>query len=99
MKHNLISAVLIGCVLTASVPAYAKDPCETVLCMWGKLQGENPSECSSAVGDYFDIIKKKHGDIRWSSTANARQQFLDSCSQADPDKTKMINDKFGRMRG
>jgi len=94
-----IAFVFSSLTLFASIPAHAKDPCETVLCMYGKLKGANPSECSSAVSDYFSILKKKHGSIRWGKTFTARQQFLDSCPSADRGITTKINSKFGKSRG
>lgn len=101
MKLNkLLTSICLGTLLVTSVPAHAKDPCKTVLCMWGKLKGAGTVDnCDSAVSDYFDIIKKKKGKIRWSRTADARQDFLDSCPAADSDKTKQINNKFGKLRG
>ncbi len=97
--RKIIASACLGALLVTSIPAHAGDPCETVLCMWGKLKGANPSECSGPIKDYFSIIKKKRGDIRWGKTSNARQDYLDSCPQADSSKTKQINNKFGKMRG
>ncbi|MBK5010199.1 hypothetical protein IAE33_002059 [Pseudomonas sp. S60] len=79
-------------------PAQAGDPCETVLCMFGKLKGAGVVEnCDGPVADYFNIVKKKKGKIRLDRTADARQSFLDSCPDADPDATKKINKKFGKV--
>ncbi|WP_411566794.1 TrbM/KikA/MpfK family conjugal transfer protein (plasmid) [Pseudomonas orientalis] len=81
-------------------PAFAKDPCKTVLCMYGKLTGNSGgSECSSAEAEYFGITVKKRGKINWSKTATARGQFLDSCPAADKGPNKKINDKFGKVMG
>lgn len=96
---KILAATMFSTLLLAAVPAQATDACETVLCMWGKLKGASQSECSSAEKAYFKIIKKKKGKIKWSRTASARQDFLDSCPSADSGATKKINDKFGKVRG
>lgn len=96
---KVITSALLGTLLITAIPAQAKDPCKTVLCMWGKLKSANPGECNDAVQDYFDIVKKKKGKIKWSQTADARQDFLDSCPSADSGATKKINGKFGKVRG
>ncbi|KFF42190.1 hypothetical protein JH25_27890 [Pseudomonas sp. BRG-100] len=86
-------------VFTTS-PAFAKDPCKTVICMFGKFTGNSGgSECRSAEKDYFSIKIKKRGKIKWSRTAAARGQFLNSCPAADKNINKKINDKFGRVFG
>ncbi|HDS1755759.1 MULTISPECIES: TrbM/KikA/MpfK family conjugal transfer protein [Pseudomonas] len=88
----------LAATFAIALPAEAKDPCATVLCMWGKLKGAGVVEnCDGPVADYFDIVKKKKGKIKLSRTANARQSFLDSCPKADPSATKSINDKFGKV--
>lgn len=97
-----IAKVLPAAVLAASfavaLPAQAKDPCATVLCMWGKLKGAGVVDnCSGPVNDYFSIVKKKKGKIKLSQTSDARQSFLDKCEAADPQKTKSINNKFGKV--
>lgn len=33
------------------------DPCTVVLCMYVKLQGNNQSECSGAVSQFFSLSK------------------------------------------
>jgi hypothetical protein len=98
-RSRKMAAVLFAVCLLGSTTASA-DSCKTVLCMYGKLTGNSGgSECSSAEADYFNIIKKKHGDISWSRTATARGQFLNSCGGADSAINKKINDKFGKVMG
>ncbi|WP_242201860.1 MULTISPECIES: TrbM/KikA/MpfK family conjugal transfer protein [unclassified Pseudomonas] len=98
--RRILAALVL--IFSASVvtPASAKDPCKTVLCMFGKLTGNSGgSECSSAEADYFGITVKKHGKINWGKTATARGQFLDSCPGADKGSNKKINDTFGKVMG
>ncbi|MCP3791923.1 MULTISPECIES: TrbM/KikA/MpfK family conjugal transfer protein [unclassified Pseudomonas] len=96
---KLFPAVALALSASVSAPTFAGDPCATVLCMFGKLKGAGVVEgCEGPVADYFNIVKrKKHGGIKWNDTANARQSFLDSCPAADSDKTKEINNKFGKV--
>ncbi|MBV4489059.1 TrbM/KikA/MpfK family conjugal transfer protein [Pseudomonas oryzicola] len=95
---KLLSATLLTATFAIALPAEARDPCATVLCMWGKLKGAGVVEnCDGPVADYFSIVKKRKGKIKLSQTANARQSFLDSCPKADPSATKSINNKFGKV--
>lgn len=95
-----LTAAVLGVALTTSSPAMAKDPCKTVMCMFGMFTGNSGgSECRSAERDYFSIVVKKKGKIRWSKTADARRDHLNSCPQADRGITKKINDKFGKASG
>ncbi|MEZ2541570.1 TrbM/KikA/MpfK family conjugal transfer protein [Escherichia coli] len=94
----------IGCleIQGASLPvySYAADPCEVVLCMYGKATGNSGGgECRSAEKAFFNILKKKKGSIRWSKTFDARKAFLNQCSSADPAAISKIMSKFGRVRG
>nr|WP_241000832.1 TrbM/KikA/MpfK family conjugal transfer protein [Pseudomonas viridiflava] len=99
VRAYLTVAVMSFAVATSS-SAMAKDPCKTVLCMFGMFTGNSGgSECKSAEQEYFSIVVKKKGKIRWSDTANARHEYLDSCPQADRGITKEINDKFGKTSG
>ncbi|RMM71609.1 Killer protein [Pseudomonas syringae pv. maculicola] len=96
---TLLCALFAVCLL-GSGSAFAGDPCKSVLCLYGKFTGNSGgSECRSAEQDYFSILVKKHGNIRWSQTASARQDYLNSCPGADSGYTKKINDKFGKVRG
>jgi hypothetical protein len=96
---RLVCALFAVC-LFGSAPAFAGDPCKSVLCMFGKLTGNSGgSECRSAEREYFSILVKKHGNIKWGKTATARQDYLNSCPGADGGYTKKINDKFGKVRG
>ncbi|WP_212630917.1 TrbM/KikA/MpfK family conjugal transfer protein [Pseudomonas sp. KB-10] len=95
---KILPAAMLAVSFTIALPAQAKDPCATVLCMWGKLKGAGTVEnCDGPVADYFDIVKKKKGKIKLSQTADARQSFLDSCPAADSGATKAINNKFGKV--
>ena len=97
--QKLVCAVFAACLL-GSPQAFAGDACKSVLCMFGRFTGNSGgSECSSAERDYFSILVKKHGNIKWSKTATARLNYLDSCPEADRGYTKKINDKFGKVRG
>jgi hypothetical protein len=69
------------CLIFASNTAQA-NPCETLLCMAGKLAGQSGgSACSSPISDYFSIIR--YGK-RWrfspGATAAARLSLLNSCA-------------------
>ncbi|RMV65635.1 TrbM/KikA/MpfK family conjugal transfer protein [Pseudomonas coronafaciens] len=94
-----ICALFAVCLL-GSGSAFASDPCKSVLCLYGKFAGNSGgSECRNAELDYFSILVKKHGNIKWSETASMRQDYLNSCPSADRGYTKKINDKFGKVQG
>ena len=78
----------------------ADSPCASVLCLYGKAVGQGGgSECRSAEKDFFNILKKKKGNIRWSKTFDARKAFLNQCSTADPAAISKIMSKFGKIKG
>lgn len=100
MKKTVIAAAVL--CLTAGTPTYsfAADPCEVVLCMYGKATGNSGgSECSSPERTFFNIVKKKKSSIRWNKTFDARKSFLNQCSSADPAAISKIMSKFGKVRG
>lgn len=70
--------------------------CKVVVCMFGKMSGNSQSECKSAEREYFSIVNKKRGKIRWSRTAKERLDYLNSCPSPENDK---INDMFGKVAG
>ncbi|ASG19361.1 conjugal transfer protein [Salmonella enterica] len=99
MKKTVIAAAVL--CMTAGTPIYsfAADPCEVVLCMYGKATGNSGGgECKSAEKAFFNIVKKKKGSIRWGKTFDARKSFLNQCSSADPAAISKIMSKFGKVR-
>ena len=56
MKKTAIAAALLCLTAGFSAPSFAADPCEVVLCMFGKVTGNSGgSECSSAEKAFFNI--------------------------------------------
>ncbi|HAV7909711.1 TPA: conjugal transfer protein [Escherichia coli] len=99
-KAKAIFTAIVFSLGAGSIPAYASDPCASVLCLYGKAVGQGGgSECRSAEKDFFNILKKKKGSIRWSKTFDARKSFLNQCSTADPAAISKIMSKFGRVKG
>nr|BCU00372.1 hypothetical protein [uncultured bacterium] len=97
---KIISASLIAFSLATLAPsAFAKDPCETVLCMAGMLQGKGVvTGCDGPVSDFFDIVKKKHGSFKPDATQDARREFVNQCPTPGGWGDK-IADKYGRIQG
>ncbi|MEN3262807.1 hypothetical protein AAH678_29640 [Sodalis endosymbiont of Spalangia cameroni] len=103
MKKNTLMA--IGLLLAANHAVLADekvdsgDPCTVVLCMYGKLQGNNQSECHDAVGKFFSLSKfGRHGFDPWKTFVK-RRDFLGGCPTADPAVVSDILKQFGKMRG
>lgn len=98
MKSIMLPAFFLCIASLLSSPAMAADPCEVVLCLYGKTTGNGGgSECSSAERSFFNIVKKnKHGFLP-DHTADARKKFLLECQSADPAIIGQIIGKFGRM--
>lgn len=92
---NLIVATLLMSLFAA--PSYAKDPCSSVLCMAGLLQGAGVVDgCKGFVKDYFNIIKfNSHGGISLNKTFKARGSFLSQCNSAGSWPV-MINKQYGK---
>ncbi len=77
MKKTVIAATVL--CLTAGTPIYsfAADPCEVVLCMYGKATGNSGgSECSSAERAFFKINAFKHHRFNPGKTFDMRKEFL-----------------------
>ncbi|WP_237158165.1 TrbM/KikA/MpfK family conjugal transfer protein [Shigella flexneri] len=78
-----------------TAPAYASDPCASVLCLYGKAVGQGEGVSAEVLKRiFFNILKKKKGSIRWSKTFDARKAFLNQCSTADPAAISKIMSKF-----
>lgn len=98
-KFLMVVPLLVGLGLVTG-NAHAADPCEVVLCMYGKAVGSGGgSECKGPEKAFFDIVKKKKSSIRWGKTFNARKSFLNQCSSADPATISTIMSKFGKIKG
>lgn len=100
MKYFVIVAAMLCIAAWTPVYSFAADPCEVVLCMYGKATGNSGrSECRSAERAFFNIIKKnKHGFLP-NHTLNARKAFLGECASAGPEAVSKILSRFGRFRG
>lgn len=103
MNKTLFTAAWL--LLAASIPLSAQeivdsgDPCTVVLCMYGKLQGNNQSECRGAVRKFFSLRKfGSHGFRPWK-TFIKRKDFLNGCPTADPAVVSDIMKQFGKMMG
>lgn len=101
MKKTAIAAALLCLTAGFSAPSFAADPCEVVLCMFGKVTGNSDgSECSSAEKAFFNINSfKKKGRFDPSKTSNMRKALLGECKAADPAAIAKIISQFGRIRG
>ncbi|ECH0747508.1 hypothetical protein FPC83_23005 [Salmonella enterica] len=103
MRKIIIASVVI-LASSYSVASFAKDPCKTLACMAAKSGGEfgsiGDSDCSGAVADFFNIVKKnKHGFLP-NHTADARKAFLMECSGAEQNTAAVsrVISMFGRIR-
>ncbi|AYC19694.1 hypothetical protein DZA65_02816 [Dickeya dianthicola] len=101
MKKPIIAATLLCLAAGFSAPSFAADPCEVVLCMYGKATGNGGgNECSSAERAFFSINAfKKHHRFNPGKTFEMRRDFLAQCASADPAAVSQILSRFGRMRG
>ncbi|SEL88583.1 TrbM protein [Kosakonia sacchari] len=102
MKQTAIAAALLCLAASISVPAFADEPCNMTLCMWGKVQGENSSECQGQIKKFFKKQVKKKGSFLPDHTADARKEMLqDECpsSMAPAQFIDEVISKFGRVRG
>ncbi|WP_339049410.1 TrbM/KikA/MpfK family conjugal transfer protein [Candidatus Hamiltonella endosymbiont of Tuberolachnus salignus] len=103
MKKTVTAA---ACLCLSVIPAVfaderieAHDPCTVFLCMAGKVEGANPSECSGAVRTFFSLNAFKKFRFNPLKTLDLRKQFLGHCASADPAYVSKILSQFGRLRG
>lgn len=95
-RRYFLSLVL----LLAASPACA-DPCETLLCMAGKVQGQSGgSACTQPIADYFSIeVFGRHHSFNPGATAAARLNYLNSCPNAGSGNwPSKINAAYGTVR-
>ena len=99
MKYSAITAAMLCIAAGTPVYSFAADPCEVVLCLYGKATGNRGSECHSAERAFFNIVKKNRHGFLPNHTLNARKVFLGECASADPAAVNKILSRFGRVRG
>jgi hypothetical protein len=102
---KLFIAVNISAIAALSISsiAFAKDPCQSLICMAGKVQGGvvgnggSQGGCSRGIGDFLSIIKTHNGHMDLTATPNARRDYLNSCpgAAADASVVDSIISKFG----
>lgn len=102
MKKTAIAAAMLCLAAGYVAPVSATDsPCKVTLCLWGKLNGENSNECSSAVKSFFSIKKTSKGSFLPDHTLSARKTFInDECPseyQAAQFIQQILN-KYGRVK-
>lgn len=105
LKKKFVKNSCIFFILSFASCSYAddnsvnsNDPCTVYLCLAGKLQGANPSECSAPVNKFFRIISKKHGRFNSGRTKNSRANFLSQCPSMDRGIYNKIIERFGSGR-
>jgi hypothetical protein len=98
MKIMYMCILSIGTMLAAS-EAQASNPCETLICMAGMLEGQSGgSACEGPISDYFSIIEYgKHWRFSPGATVAARLNFLNSCGAGVGDWPSQINAVYGAM--
>ncbi|EAU4728221.1 hypothetical protein N7X13_004351 [Salmonella enterica] len=103
MRKVIITAVVV-LASSYSLTSYAKDPCETLACMAAKSGGEfgsiGDSDCSGAIADFFNIVKKgKHG-FQPGKTSDARKKFIMECPGAEQNTHAVdrVISMFGRIK-
>ncbi|KVX69105.1 hypothetical protein WT34_24325 [Burkholderia stagnalis] len=101
MRRYILANITLA--LLFSNAAFAKDPCQSLICMMGKVQGgvsgngSSKDGCGQAISDFESIIKTRHGHIDESATPIARRDYLNSCPGADSNASAInaIISKFG----
>ena len=90
-------------VLSAfSMPAYASDPCASLLCLAGKLQGQAGGDsCSVPISDYFGIVVYgRHDKFNASGTSSARNSYIGQCNDGGTNQSVKndISSAYGALQ-
>lgn len=102
MKVKMLSVTLFLSILGTSImPVQAADPCEVVLCLYGKAIGQGGgSSCAGPVKAFFSINAfKRKRRFNPAKTFDMRKSFLGGCPTADPAAISKILSRFGKLRG
>lgn len=103
MNRYIVANIAAIAALSASSVAFAKDPCQSLICMVGKVQGgiagngSSDDGCSQGISDFLSIVKTHHGHMDLTATPNARRDYLNSCpgAAADAPAVDSVISKFG----
>ncbi|SAL07210.1 hypothetical protein AWB78_08475 [Caballeronia calidae] len=103
MNGYLVVNVAAIVALSTSSVAFAKDPCRSLICMAGKVQGgvagngSSDGGCSQGISDFLSIIKTHNGHMDLTATSKARRDYLNSCpgAAADASSVDSVISKFG----
>jgi hypothetical protein len=97
---RLIFLSCLPIMLIAACPAYASNPCQTLLCMAGEVLGQSGGgACDNPIADYFNIIGTKRGKFNPGRTFTARLNFLNSCPGVLEGWPMQINAVYGYAFG
>ncbi|SAL82297.1 hypothetical protein AWB74_06220 [Caballeronia arvi] len=103
MTRYKSAIITIFAAFSVCSSAFAKDPCQSLICMVGKVQGgiagngSAQDGCSQSVSDFLSIIKMHNGHMDLIATPNARKDYLNSCPGAGADASGVdsVISKFG----
>jgi nitrate/TMAO reductase-like tetraheme cytochrome c subunit len=101
MKINMLAGVTVLLCSLLSASAFADEPCNMTMCMWGKIKGENSSECQGQIKKFFKKQVKKKGSFLPDHTADARKEMLQDECPSSMVPTQFIDEvinKFGRLK-
>ncbi|SAL80242.1 conjugal transfer protein [Caballeronia telluris] len=102
MKRYSLAIIAASVTFSVSSPVLA-DPCQSLICMMGKVQGGVAGNgsvqdgCAQGISDFLSIVKTRHGHIDLTATPKARKDYLNLCPGAagNPSDIDSIISKFG----
>lgn len=88
MKSRNRFPSVIGAIVLSSTCTFAcaRDPCQSLICMIGKVEGavsgngSSDDGCSQGISDFESIMQIRHGHIDMSATPILRRNYLDGCA-------------------
>lgn len=99
MRLTIPIAIFLSLGLFKPIPAFATDTCKIVLCLYGRITGNNGGqECRNAERGFFNIVKITRYGFHPGRTSDARKNLLLECETANPEIINQIISKFGRQR-
>lgn len=101
MKKLLFAVCLIAAFVAQPVLAADNDDaCGAVLCLAGAMMsGSAPTQCTSYIRKYFEIVGTSHGSFNPSKTIRYRMNFLNQCGSSDSQTKSNVNNRYGTSSG